>query len=49
MHLCTANGQFTHLLLETLEHLTWAFKDMVSLECLMWAVYDNILALGPTP
>ena len=34
---------------ETLECLTWALKDMVSLEHLMWAMYNNILVPGPTP
>ena len=34
---------------KTLECLTLAIKDMVSLECLAWAMYNNILVPGPTP
>ena len=27
---------------DTLDHVTWAFNDSMALECLAWAVYDNI-------
>ena len=33
---------------DTLECIVWASKDTISLECLAWAVYNNLLVLGET-
>ena len=47
--LCSWQLTIYHLLPQDLDHLTWAMKDTVSLECLAWSVYDNILVPGPRP
>ena len=47
-----AEDHATHLHLlpacspDTLEYTIWASKDTTSLECLTWAVYDNLLVPG---
>ena len=34
---------------DTLEHAIHTSKDTISLECLAWVVYDNLLAPGKSP